>query len=187
MTTDRANPSDIWLQIMKKDTFQNDLDHIYAAYSYCASCIPNEELLANGGSIQIGSTTFNKPSQALSMRVELGWAFFTRMDACLEALAHELKVPSGGTGILAHLEKNGCSLSDHEKQGLSVYREIRNTLHHGDGNPDYLSKKPKYLKIDKGGEPHILEEHMRTFYELFKMVGDCLTSSTGQSTRSSRP
>ncbi len=134
---------------MKKDTFQNDLDHIYAAYRYCSACIPKEELFANGRSIRIGSTMFKRPIQALSMRVELGWAFFTRMDACLETLAHKLNIQSGGTGILEHLEKKGCPLSDHEKQGLSVYREIRNTLHHGDGNPGYLIKKPNHLKIDR--------------------------------------
>jgi len=31
------------MEIMKKKTFQNDLDHIYAAYRYCASCIPSDE------------------------------------------------------------------------------------------------------------------------------------------------
>lgn len=160
---------------MKKDTFKNDLAHIYTAYRYCASCIPDDELFANGQTVRVGRTLFENQSQALSMRVELGWAFFTRMDACLETLTHELKIQSGGTGILQYLENNGCALSDHEKKGLSVYREIRNTLHHGDGNPEYLKNPPKTLAVDSSIEPHLFEEEMHMFYELFKKVGEFLT------------
>ena len=160
---------------MKKETFQNDLAHIYAAYRYFASCIPQDELFVNEKAVCVGKTLFEKRSQALSMRVELGWAFFTRMVACLETLAHELKITSGGTGILEYLEKNGCILSDHEKKALSVYREIRNTLHHGDGNSEYLSKRPSILVVDSGKEPHLFEEQMSMFYELFKKVGEFLT------------
>jgi hypothetical protein len=160
---------------MKKETFQNDLAHIYAAYRFCASCIPNDELFLNGQSVRVGKTLFEKKSQALSMRVELGWAFFTRMDACLETLAHELNIQSGGTRTLQYLEDNGCTLSDHEKQGLSVYREIRNALHHGDGNPEYLKNHPKTLIVNNGIEPHLFEEQMNMFYDLFKKVGEFLT------------
>lgn len=163
---------------MKKETFQNDLAHIYAAYRYCVSCIPNDELFVNDKPVRVGRTLFEKRSQVLSMRVELGWAFFTRMDACLETLAHELKIKSGETGILEYLEKNGCILSDHEKKGLSVYREIRNTLHHGDGDPEYLNKPPTTLTVDNGNEPHLFEEQMNMFYELFKKVGELLTKTS---------
>lgn len=48
----------------KKDTFQNDLDHIYAAYCYCASCIPNDELFANDRPVRIGCARFERVSQA---------------------------------------------------------------------------------------------------------------------------
>ncbi|HDL01187.1 MAG TPA: hypothetical protein ENH23_03030 [candidate division Zixibacteria bacterium] len=116
---------------MKKDTFQNDLEHIFSAYRYCVSCIPKDELFVNGQDVRVGSMKFENQSQAYSMRIELGWAFFTRMDACMETLAHELKVKSGGTGILDYLNQQNCILSEHEQEGLKVYREIRNTLHHG--------------------------------------------------------
>lgn len=113
------------------------------------------------------------------MRVELGWAFFTRMEACLETLASHMKIPSG-SGILRHLEARRCDFSDHEQVGLKLYREIRNTLHHGDGDTSYLRTPPKVLRIEPEREPHLLEEHMESYYRLFKKVGQYMVES-GQS------
>ena len=163
---------------MKSKTYQNDLVHIYSAYKYFVSCIPQEELFVNGKAVIVGSTHFEKPSQASSMRVELGWAFFTRMEACLEALLHSLNVKlNKKQGLLEYLQAQGIELSEDQKDGLGVYREIRNVLHHGDGDLSHLNKASVNLKIDSGYEPHLLEEQIGLFYELFRDVGNLLLTN----------
>ncbi len=34
-----------------------------------------------------------------------------------------------------------------------------------------LNKKTEYLELMDGEEPHLLYEHVRAFYELFKKIG----------------
>lgn len=167
---------------MKNNTqvFLNALEHIIVAYVYCESCIPADELFANGQTVKVGATLFSRQDQAFSMRVELGWAFFTRMEACLESLIHDLKIPiSKKMSLLDYLKERGCPLSPKQEEGLKVYREIRNTLHHADGQPSKLKRtKPVHLTISEGNEVHVLRDQIRLFYELFKYVGIFLTKDS---------
>ncbi|MHC5544481.1 hypothetical protein ACYOEI_40140, partial [Singulisphaera rosea] len=61
--------------------------HAMAAYQYAVSCLPTEPMFMHGRSVQIGEFEFRRYAQARSMLLELGWAFFVRIEAALEAHA----------------------------------------------------------------------------------------------------
>lgn len=91
------------------------------------------------------------------------------MEASLEVLIHKFEAKS----VWKLLEKESIAnkFDDNEQEGLCIYREIRNTLHHGAGDPTLIRNKPEHLKVEKGMGPQVLYEHMCNFYELFKKIG----------------
>jgi hypothetical protein len=138
-------------------SLKNNLDHSRAAYLFAVRSIPSKL------PISIYGFHFEKPSQINSMLIELGWAFFCRYEACLEAYLKSRGVKlSRKVSLLEWFEQNNFVLSDFQKNGLFLYRKIRNKLHHEDGAA---------LDGERDHEIHLLPEHMENFYNLFVWCG----------------
>jgi len=119
----------------------------------------------------LNGTEFERYEQALAMLVELGWALFCRMDACLEALA--IRVGVKPKNILDRLAASGeFSASDFD--ALRTARELRNVLHHGDGDWTLLRNIPTAVQTAPDKQPHLYPEHVEKFYLLFRKAGNTL-------------
>ncbi len=159
-----------------KQDFLNALEHAYRAYSYLNDSIPAEQLFVNRREVTVGRFVFQKPEHAESMRVELGWAFFTRFEASLEAFTTRLGIKLK-CSMVEYLREKGRQIPERYVDGLQLYRELRNTLHHGDGDPSLLNNEPKHLRIGESREPHLFEQEVRDFYELFRWLADELVAT----------
>ena len=105
------------------------------------------------------------------MLVELGWAFFCRMDAALEALIGNLGIP--GKDVLTRLSRCGFSSEDLERYGEA--RELRHIIHHGDGDPALLRSAPAHVHVAPGKQPHLYPQHIERLYEVYLKAGNCLS------------
>jgi hypothetical protein len=56
-----------------------------------------------------------------------------------------------------------------------VAREIRNILHHGDGDASLLRNRPELVVTKAGHEPHLDVEHIERFVDLFRKAAQVLT------------
>jgi hypothetical protein len=162
-----------------KMQYLNNLEHAHVAYRYLYSQIPKDNQFANGKEVVIGNFQFRKVGDAESMQIELGWAFFTRLEAVLEAFTIKLGIKEKGKSldILDYLKRHNVTIPSDFDRGLKEYREIRNTLHHGDGDVSLLNKPAKYIKIPDGEEIHLTPDHIKNFYELLKWLGDVLSNT----------
>ncbi|MBN2130384.1 MAG: hypothetical protein JW741_12850 [Sedimentisphaerales bacterium] len=148
------------------------LEHCYVAYRYFASSVPSQAQFANGREVVVGEFHFRKSANAMSMDVELGWAFFTRLEAILEAFISRLGIRlRRDYGLLDYLVERGVDIPDDFAEGLRCYREIRNTLHHGDGDASLLRRQPQFLSLEPGCEPHLMPQHVHRFHQLFTWLG----------------
>lgn len=164
-----------------KRQYLNNLDHAHVAYRYLYSTISTENQFANDKEVIIGNFHFRKTSDAESIRIELGWAFFTRLEAILEVFTKKLNIKlSKKMSLLDYLKKHNVVTPNDFIKGLEVYREIRNTLHHGDGDVSLLKNKAKHLKGSPGKEIHLLPDHIKNFHELFQWLGDVLPKTLEQ-------
>jgi len=100
------------------------------------------------------------------MLIELGWAFYCRYEACLEAFISEHKIGLTKKYTLEDwMDDNGANIPVDYTVSLIEYRRIRNDLHHRDGqNSD-------------GPEIHLLPEHMENFYSLFIWIASVIGKS----------
>ncbi len=154
------------------DKFQKDMDHIWVAYCFLDQAVPSE---SSDLPLCLNGFEFHKKSQITSIRVELGWAFYTRLEACLETLLHRLEIKlTRNKSLLDLCSQKDVALSLTDKQGLNVYRELRNVLHHADGDPANYSRDLRHLKVEDGKEPRLHREHIENFYKLFRKVGTAL-------------
>jgi len=167
--------------IIRKDYLQS-VAHAFVAYQYFANSIPQDHLFCNEREVQVGRFMFKNKNDAHSMYVELGWAFFPRFVAAFEVFAERLRqkganLPRDISSIIKCLEEDGHPIPDEIRDGLCIYRELRNTILHGDGDPAFLRKKPRYLNTSSDSEPHIYEHHIRKFYNLFVWLGNIVVQS----------
>lgn len=111
------------------------------------------------------------------MVIELGWAFFCRYEACVEAYLKSKGIKlSKKFSLLDWFKEQDFSISDHHAEGLSLYRKIRNKLHHEDGAA---------LNDAEDEEIHLLPEQMENFYNLFVWCGGNIekwATNSGQQT-----
>jgi hypothetical protein len=154
-----------------KGAFDDAVSHTYMAYRFFRTCVPRSDARFP---LRIGNFEFLRPSQAESMAVELGWAFFTRLEAAFEALT--LRLDLDAKSAVDRLRWSG-NFSEEELRGLSCARELRNILHHGDGDASLLRNQPREVKPEVGHEPHLDEDHMDRFVALFRKAADVLTQS----------
>jgi hypothetical protein len=152
--------------------FLNDLSHAWVAYAFFEEQIPRRVVLPH----RVGTVEFQRESQVRSVEVELGWAFFTRLEACLETHLHRIGVDArGNEGLVNALEGRGVAIPDHYRGGMEAYRAIRNALHHGDGDPHVIRNPgPLAHGIDRGNEIHLLRDQVEAFYGLFRWVAEQL-------------
>lgn len=137
---------------------QSNLEHSRAAYRFAVQAIPSKFPAS------INGFRFEKQSQIDAMVIEFGWAFFCRYEACVEAYLKSKGVNlSKRVSLLDWLKAQGFSITAHHTEGLSLYRKIRNKLHHEDGTA---------LNGAKDEEIHLLPEHMENFYNLFVWCGE---------------
>lgn len=155
-----------------RQTFEDAVDHIHVAYRFFAACVPRPEQFASGSSVRIGRFEFQEPSQAESMRIELAWAFFTRLDAAFEALTHRLDLTP--SAVSERLRESG-EFSDEDLLGFKIARELRNIFHHGDGDATLLRNQATEVRPGPGHEPHLNEPHMEQFVALFRRAAEVLT------------
>lgn len=162
------------------ERFVNDIDHIWVAYSFFEQAIP--DVTEDNLPLRCGQLEFRHTSQIESVRVELGWAFFTRLEACLESLLHRVNIElTKKKSLLAVCKSYGLILSDHEERGLRSYRELRNVLHHADGNPATYDRELCEIVAIDGQEPHLYKTEVKGFYDLFKKVGTFLANASESS------
>ena len=144
------------------EDFKNKLAHSRAAYLFAVRNLPDPSGLVRGA-INANGFRFEKRSEIESMLIELGWAFFCRYEACLEAFLKRSQVKLSKKCTLSDwLIQNNVSVPENLKEGLDVYRRIRNKLHHEDGAS---------LDGDPESEINLMPEHMNNFYELFIWCG----------------
>ncbi|HVV48883.1 MAG TPA: hypothetical protein VHO06_04430 [Polyangia bacterium] len=154
-----------------KRDFDQSIEHVIASYRFFLQAIPTEAMFASG-SVHVGQFSFSRYSQAEAMVVELGWAFFIRLEGCLEALVHRLGIK--GADVPGKITAAG-ELSADELRGYQAARDLRNIYHHGDGDWTLLSKVPTEVRPAADSEPHLLPEHLERFYALFKKIAQSLT------------
>jgi hypothetical protein len=152
-----------------------NLDHSRAAYKFAINSIPTQE---SAFPIDCSGFRFEKPSQLHSMVIEFGWAFFCRYEACLEAYikCKGIKL-SKKLSLTEWFEKQKIVIPDSFKTGLSLYRKVRNKLHHEDGAS---------LDGSEEGEIHLLPEHMENFYNLFVWCGENIEAWANKAAQSGR-
>ncbi len=162
---------------LKRD-YLNCLEHAIVAYKYCEQAIPTDAMFVAGQPVIVGRFEFRKPENATSMRIELGWAFFVRLEATLEAYVSRLGLKlRHDYSISEHLVKSGREIPERFAGGLRGYRELRNTLHHGDGDATLLNRLPQFLDVPAGCEPQLFREHIEKFNELFRWLGEELAAT----------
>lgn len=149
------------------------LNYALAVYKFCIAQLP-EEVAFSGGSVRVGRFEFQSLSQRQGYEIELGWAFFVRMEAALEAHVNRLGID--GKNVPEIVSKS-ADLSPVEKTGYATARNLRNILHHGDGDPRLLKAKPREVKVTQGNEPHIFHRQIESFCTLFESVGNVISAS----------
>ncbi|MFC5736757.1 hypothetical protein ACFPTV_03955 [Sinirhodobacter huangdaonensis] len=136
--------------------------HSRSAYLHAVRALPSPENL-HSGPIRQNSFEFTRADQIESQLIELGWAFFPRYEACLDKWLKDQGVKlSKQVQLKDWLTSRGVSIPAEFSEGLKLYRQIRNTLHHDDGAS--LSGNPET-------EIHLLPEYMENFFELFCWIG----------------
>ncbi len=141
---------------------EQDLEHSRAAYIFALRSLPDPVKLQTGA-IEANGFTFTKHSQIQSMVIELGWAFYCRYEACLEAFIKEQGISLGKKKTLENwMDENGVVIPYEYKDGFKVYRNVRNWLHHRDG------------QNEDGTEIHLYPEHMDQFYEFFVWIASAI-------------
>jgi hypothetical protein len=144
------------------NTLQDNLSHSRAAYIYAVKGLPTPAEMQSFP-VSKNGFSFSKESQVHSMLIELGWAFFCRYEACLEKHLKDNDVKlSKKINIIDWLYNKNVETPEDTKEGLEVYRKIRNSLHHDDGAP---------LDGTDNFEIHLEPAHMENFYGLFIWLG----------------
>ena len=144
---------------------EKDLEHSRVAYIFALRSLPDPGRLQNG-TIEANGFTFTKPSQIQSMVIELGWAFYCRYEACLEAFIKEQGVQLTKKKTLEDwMDEIGVVVPDGYKDGFRVYRKVRGWLHHRD------------CQNEDGTEIHLYPEHMDQFYNLFVWIASAVAAS----------
>ena len=102
----------------------NCLQHTIIAFRYLTSAIPEDAMFVGDRQVAVGRFVFRKQADALSMRVELGWAFFVRLEAALEAFISQLGIGlSRNNSLIDHLVQHGVAFTKDQAEGLQIYRE----------------------------------------------------------------
>ena len=149
---------------MRTDLEQG-LEHLRASYIFALRSLPDPERLQNGN-IEANGFTFTKPFQIQSKRIELGWAFYYRYKACLEAFIKQQGVQLTRKKTLeAWMNENGIDVPDGYKDGFKQYRKVRSLLHHRDG------------QNEDGTEVHLHPDHMDQFYHLFVWIASAVAAN----------
>ena len=150
---------------MKKNKLESDLEHSRAAYRFAVNGLPLPDSLKSG-TIRANGFEFARESQIESMKIEYGWAFFCRYEACVERFIRNKGVHlSKRLSLLDWLDKNNIKFPGNYRIGMDAYRKIRNSLHHSDGAS--LSGEPDT-------EIHLYPEQMENFFKLFVWIGSAV-------------
>lgn len=148
------------------NTLQSKLSHSRAAYVHSINSLPDSENIFPLSSLGL---TFTSPSQRFSMIIELGWAFFCRYEACFEKYLKDQRIQlDKKLSLLEWLNNKSVQIPETYKDGLSLYRKIRNKLHHEDGSS---------FTENIEEEIQLLPEHMENFYNLFIWCGEIVESN----------
>lgn len=155
---------------MKK--LKTALNWAFAVYRYCIAQLPDEAAFSEG-MVRVGQFEFQRFSQVEGYIIELGWAFFVRMEAALEAHANRLGIEGK---YIPNIVSDASCLTKSEKEAYTVARELRNILHHGDGDPSLLKNVPLKVEVIEAHEPHLLPSHIENFSVLFEKVGELMSA-----------
>ena len=153
------------------EELEKAVNYTHTTYHFFLDLLSRKDAFANGERVCVGKFTFQESSQAHGMMVELGWAFFTRLEAALEAHVNRLSL--AGKDVPKIVSESN-ELSSSEKEGYEIAREIRNILHHGDGDGALLKNKPKHVTSPDGQEPQMYPQDIDDFKALFLKVGRVL-------------
>lgn len=61
-----------------------------------------------------------------------------------------------------------------ELSGWRQARELRNIIHHGDGDATLLKNRPASVDVKQHCEPHLFPEHVEQFHSLFCKIAKCI-------------
>lgn len=150
------------------DEYKKHLEFSYVSYQFCLNSLPKEEFIPDDGQVYNG-VLFRRRENVYEMIVEFGWAFFVRMEATLESFLHDRKPKN--MNIIEFVEAILSGLSQSDRDGYGMARELRNILHHVDSQSEKYSRRLDYVEVEKGKEPHILREHIERFFDLFVRMG----------------
>ena len=154
-----------------KKEFDTSVELIRASYRFFCSRLPQSKQFTPGRPLRIGDFEFASKRQAHAMLVELGWAFFMRLDAAFDAFISRLKLDKKKAMEILHFDSG---FNENEKKGFNEARDLRNILQHGDGDADLLSRPPKYVNHEPGNEPQLDPEHIEQFIVLFEKAANVL-------------
>ncbi len=154
---------------------EKNLMHSRVAYKFALNSIPAQE---SAFPISCNGFRFEKHSQLYSLIIELGWAFFCRYEACLEAYIKSKGIKlSKSSSLVDWFDSKQIEIPHSYKEGLLLYRKIRNKLHHEDGAS---------LDGTEDEEIHLLPEHMENFYNLFVWCGENIEAWAKKAAQSGR-
>ncbi|MBI1384740.1 MAG: hypothetical protein GC150_07515 [Rhizobiales bacterium] len=149
---------------MRRD-LEKELEHARVAYLFSMRALPDPATLINGP-VTVNGIEFRTKDQVKSVAIELGWAFYCRYEACLEAFIKEHKVPlSRKYNLEMWMSDSGIQIPDAHLPGLTEYRRLRNILHHDDG------------RTGSRTEVHLFPEHMARFYDLFIWIASAIAAN----------
>lgn len=137
-----------------------NLQHSRSAYLFSINSLPKKSQFP----VRLNGFEFKSESQIKSMEIELGWSFFCRYEACLENHIKSKNIKlSKKLNLKKWLTEKGVEIPDNYVQGLDLYRQIRNHLHHEDGAS---------IEKEADTEIHLFPEHMENFFQLFVWCGE---------------
>lgn len=154
------------------ETFRKAVIFSWQVYCFYLSHLPNGTAFSGGGKIRCGSVEFENQTHLEGYKVELGWAFFVRIEAVLEAHINRLNIKN-----VLNVIKNCPSLSQVDKNQYAAARELRNILHDGDGDHHLLRKPPERFNTSEVHEPSVLPEDMHAYAELFLKIAKVLDAN----------
>lgn len=156
-----------------EEQFRNALGFSDHVYSLMCSLLPSQDELSFG-EIKISGYPFQDEHQLNAHKNELGWAFFCRIEATLEAFLERLQCDKKKA---IDLLNKSSEVSQDEKDLFKAALELRNVLLHGDGDQRLLRKSLQHLRITDDTEPQITFTDMKCYAELFIKVGSIIRSS----------
>jgi len=150
-------------------SLEKDLDHSRAAYLFAMDALPPSAPRTLNG------WTFRANHEITAMKIELGWAFYCRYESCFEVFLKKSNIILTKKYQLSDwFAEKGIETPAWVSEGLSIYRRIRNQLHHENG-ASFVGAQDQEIQM--------LQEHLEKFYKMFVWCASEIDGSSNVATQ----